>query len=127
MLGVVDIDDLQAIQAQALQAPLDRALELLAAKIAGAQIAVALGGQHIASRQPAKLAQHQADPALALAVAIGGGCIKEVDRRAKGRAQRGQRRFLGDAIGEGFGHIAQRRAAHTQRRDQQLGRAKWTR
>jgi hypothetical protein len=121
VLGIVDIHNLNTIQPEPTQTVLDRALDLLAAEIAGLEIAIGLASQHIAGRQATQLAQRQPNSALALAIAIGGGGVDEIDWAAERRPQRRQRRIFRHAVGKRFGHIAERRTADTQRRNTQVG------
>src|SRR6266567_710429 len=123
MLRIVEIDELQLLQAQQAQAALDAAPHLRASEDAGLQIAVSLGCQHEARRDPTNLAEYDADAALALAIAIGGGSIQEVEGTGKENTNCGQGALLLDAIGESLRHTPQWGGANTDGRHLQACRA----
>src|SRR6266567_5920532 len=102
MLGVVEMDELQLLQTQQAQAALDTAPHLRTGEDSGLQIAVGLRCQHEARWKPTKLAEDDADAALALPIAIGGGGIQKVERARKESTKRGQGSLLGNFVGEGL-------------------------
>ena len=124
MLGIVQVDELQLLQAQQAQAALDAAPHLRAGKDAGLQIAVGLRCQHEARRKPAKLAEHDANATLALTIAVGSGGIQEVEGTRKESTNRGQGALLRYFVAEGLRHTPQRSCANTDRRHLQASRAK---
>jgi hypothetical protein len=123
VLGVVQVDDLQALQAEQAEAALDGAFDLLAGEVAGLEVAVGLGGQDQVVGESAQLTQDEADAALALAVAVRGGGVEEVDRAVGDGLQGGQGLVLGHGLGVGVGHVAQGGGAEADRRDLQVGLA----
>src|SRR5260370_23847083 len=130
MFRVVEIDELELVQAKQAQAALDTATHLLSGEDAGLQIAVGLRCQHEAGWKPAHLAEHDSDAALTLTITIGGGGIQEVERARKDSTNRGQGTLLGDFVGEGLRHTPQWGSANTDRRHlqaspAQLGQAPW--
>ena len=121
VLRIVQVDDLQMVQAEQTQAALDRTAGLLAAEVPGLQIAVGFGGQHKAVGQAAQLAQQQPDAALALTVAICRGGIHEVDWTIEHRAEGRAVAILGHRITRVGGQVFARRRAEADRRDFEVG------
>src|SRR5205085_4803015 len=124
MFGVVEMDELQLLQAQQAQAALDTAPHLCTGEDAGLQIAVGLCCQHEARRKPARLAEYDADATLALTIAVGSGGIQEVEGTRKESTNRGQGALLRYFVAEGLRHTPQRSCANTDRRHLQASRAK---
>src|SRR5436853_7542493 len=100
MLGIVQVDELQLLQAQQAQAALDAAPHLRAGEDAGLQIAVGLRCQHEARRKATQLVEHDANAALTFTIAIGGGGVQEVDGTCKESSNRGYGSLLGNFVGE---------------------------
>jgi len=97
MLGVVEIDELQLLKAQQAQAALNAASHLRAGKDAGLHITVGLGCQHKAGRKSTKLAEHDAEAALALTISVGGGGIQKVEGSREASTDGGYGSLLGDS------------------------------
>src|SRR3954453_23490529 len=74
-LLIVEIDDLDAIDAEQFQGALHPALDRLAGVVVVLRVTPLLGLQERVFRQPAALAQDETDAALALAVAVEGGGV----------------------------------------------------
>ncbi len=134
MLGVVKIDELQLLQAQQAQAALNAAPHLRASEDASLQIAVGLGCQHESRRDPAKLAEHYSNAALAFTIAVGSSGIQEIKGTSpavavtsKESTNCGQGALFPDAIRESLRHIAKRGGANADRGYLQACRAKWAR
>src|SRR5947209_20510317 len=123
MLGIVQVDELQLLQAQQAQAALDAAPHLRAGEDAGMQIAVGLRCQHEAGWKPTQLVEHDADAALAFTIAIGGGGVQEVDGTREESSNSGQGTLLGNFVVEGLGHTPQWGSPNANRRHLQTRRA----
>jgi hypothetical protein len=124
VLGVVQVDELELLHAEELQAALDGAAHLFAGEVPSCEIAVCLGGEHEALRQAAHLSQDLADAPLALPVAVGGRRIEKVDPALENGPQGLVGPLPTDGVVEGFRHIPERRAPHAHRRDRETRTSK---
>ncbi|GAA3403277.1 hypothetical protein GCM10020370_18390 [Paenibacillus hodogayensis] len=66
MFGIVDINVLQTIKSQAFETFFHGTFDLFTAEVAGHQVAVGFGGQHVVRRKSAIRLNGLADPPLAL-------------------------------------------------------------
>ena len=112
MLGVVQEDKLQVIQAQEAQTALNALLDAHAVEGPAARVAAHLSLEHVASRQPTPFTQHDTDTALAFTVPIGGRRINVVNRAGENGSYGRQRDVLRHAVAEYIRHITKWRAAH---------------
>ena len=120
-LLIVQIDDLDAIDAEQLQGALHAPLDRLAGVVVVLWITPLLGLQERVLRQPAALAQDETDAPLALAVAVEGGGVDVGDRAVEGGADGGQRILFRHPIAERLWHVADRRATDGDGRDHEPG------
>ena len=80
MLGVVQMQQVDPLEPQRLEALLERAARLRGVEAVGLGIAVELGGDDEARGQAAALANGRADPLLAAAHAVDARRVDEIDR-----------------------------------------------
>ena len=121
MLGVVEVQHLDPVDAKALQAFLQRAAGARRGEVAGLHVAVELGRDGETCGQAAPFADHRADAPLALAEAVIVGRVEAVDRPVEDGADGGECALLVDRIAVGVGHAAQSGSAEHDRRDFDAG------
>src|SRR5436309_15695568 len=107
MLRVVEIDELQLLQAQQAQAALNAAPHLGTVEDACPQIAVGFRCQHKAGWKPTKLAKHASNATLALTISIGSSSVQKVEGTRKESTDRAQGTLFGNFIGEVLWHTPQ--------------------
>ena len=123
MLGVVQMQKVDALEPQRLEALLDRAAGLGGVEAVCLGVAVELGRNHEARRQAAALADDRADPLLAPAHAIEARRIDEIGRAAEDRHHRRLGPIRVDAVAVGVRHVAQPRCPEADARDHEVGAA----
>src|SRR5438270_4755737 len=102
-----------------MQAPLDGPSELLAAEVAGMQVAIRFCRQHIAGWHTTQLTDDQTNAPLTFPIAVCGGRIDKPEWAGEGGAEGFERAILRDRVAEGLRHIAEHRATDTHGADHQ--------
>src|SRR5450755_167400 len=116
VLGIVQVHELNLLQAKQAQTTFDAATHLVAAEIARLQVAISLGGQHKSLGQATDFAQYSTNAPLALSIPIRRGGIDEFDGSRENGAQRLQRPLLPYRVIERSGHISERRGSDAEPR-----------
>src|SRR5579875_1577123 len=124
MLGIVEMADREAINAQRTKAPLDTPPHLIAGKLAGREIAVGLGFQHVAGWHATKFAQDDANPSLALAIAVRCCGVDKSDRTGENRANGLERLLFAYRVSKRLWHVAQGGTADAERSDHETSGTK---
>ena len=123
MLGIVQMQEVEAFEPQRFQALLERAAGPRGVERVRLEIAVELGRDDEARRQAAALANGGADPLLAAAHPVIARCVDEIDRPIEnGVDRRPGARFV-DAVAISVGHVAEARGAEADGRDHDIGAA----
>src|SRR5215204_3090198 len=122
-LLIVEIDDLDAIDAEQLKGAFHPALDRLAGVVVVLRIAPLFGLEERVFWQPTALAQDKTNASLALAVTVEGGGVDVGDRTVKRGANGGQRVLFQHPVGERLGHIANGCAPDGNGWDQESGLA----
>ena len=123
-LGVVEEQQLDAVEAEPLQALLERLPDTGGAERAvGATID--LRRQHEAGRQPARLGEGRADSSFTLTTAVAVRRVEERDRPGENAPHGGDALVGVDRASEVLRHAAERPAAGADRRHDESGRAEW--
>ena len=123
MLGIVQIEEVDPIEAQRLEALLERTAGARRVERVGLEIAVELGRHDEALRQAAALANDGADPLFAAAEPIIARGVDELGRPIENGVERRPGARLVDAIAVGVRHVAEAGGAKADGRDHDIGAA----
>jgi hypothetical protein len=117
----VEIDDLDAIDAEQRQGALHSPLDRLAGVVVVLRVTPLFGLEERVFRQPTALAQDETNAPLALAVTIEGSGVDVGDGAIERGANGGQRVLVRHPVAERLRHVADGRAPDGNRRDRQPG------
>ena len=123
VFGIVQVQEVDPIDAERLQALLERAARARGVEHARLEIAVELGRDDEALRKTAALANGGADPLLAAPEPIIARSVDEIGGPIENGVDRGSRARFVDAVAIGVRHVAEAGGAKADGRDHKIGAA----